>query len=156
MKKPKRCLKLNSLPFDISSHPSRELTAVSNIEGEIIFLSLHDDISKLDTITHHTDSCRRILFTDSSLLSISSDKSFVVCDIETKKVQKKYADAHENPLYALCEVREGKVFATGDDEGVNICNLSKYLYLFNLMYFLLSKFSNIFIEFEDALKFKYE
>jgi WD40 repeat protein len=118
MRKPKRYLKLNSLPFDITCHPSRELTAVSNIEGEIIFLSLQDDISKLDTIQHHTDSCRRILFSDTSLLSISSDKAFVVCDIETRKVEKKFADAHENPLYALCEVRDGKVFATGDDEGV--------------------------------------
>lgn len=118
MKKPKRNLKLSSLPFDIASHPSHELTAVSNIEGEIIFLSLKDDISKQDTIQPHSDSCRRILFSDTSLLSISSDKSFVVSDLETKKVQKKFTDAHENALYALCEVRDGKVFATGDDEGV--------------------------------------
>ena len=118
MKKPKRILKLPSLPFDIASHPSHELTAVSNIEGEIIFLSLKDDISKLDTIQPHTDSCRRLLFSDTSLLSISSDKSFVVSDLETKKVQKKFTDAHEHALYALCEVRDGKVFATGDDEGV--------------------------------------
>lgn len=118
MKKPKRCLKLNSLPFDIISHPTQDLTAVSTIEGEIVFLSLQDDISKIDTVLQHADSCRRILFSGTSLLSISSDKSFCVCDIETRKVQHRYQNAHDNPLYALCEVRDGKVFATGDDEGV--------------------------------------
>ena len=39
-------------------------------------------------------------------------------------MQHRYQNAHDNPLYALCEVRDGKVFATGDDEGVSLFLLS--------------------------------
>ena len=112
----KKEYRLSCLPFDIKSHPTRDVVAVSTIEGEIHLLS--SSLTKLDSLTPHTDSCRRILFSGDSLYSISSDKSLVRCDVETRKVVKKYSDAHEHSLYALCEVRDGNVFATGDDEGV--------------------------------------
>ena len=119
MKKENKFLQLPSLPFDITSHQS--LCAVSNIDGEITFLQFGDEeITAIDTIKHHTESCRRLIFSGAAgetLLSISSDKTLVHCDVETRKVVKKYEN--EYPLYALCEVRSGNLFATGDDEGVS-------------------------------------
>ena len=128
MKKEAKHLKLSSLPFDITSHPSLDLVAVSNIDGEITFLRCNGDdsgdnagdsgvITALDTIKHHTDSCRRLLFSGSSLLSISSDKTLVQCDVDSRRVIRRFDNEHA--LYALCDVRNGNVFATGDDEGVS-------------------------------------
>lgn len=117
MRKENKSLKLRSLPFDITCHPSNDLTAVCNIEGEILLLKANDDdIKVVDTLKHHSDSCRRAIFSDDKMLSISSDGAMLVWDTLSCKVISKHE--HDNALYSICEVRDNQVFATGDDEGV--------------------------------------
>eukprot|EP00116_Pleurobrachia_bachei_P006081 sb/3466343/ len=115
--KPKCLLKLRSLPFSVDSHQTSDLVALSNIDGNILLLSTDPKPKKLKTLNTHTESCRVVLFVGDQLVSISSDKSIALTDVEKRKVVRRFEDAHDHALYSLCDVREN-VLATGDDGGV--------------------------------------
>nr|SVE84309.1 EOG090X07S3 [Daphnia pulex] len=111
---------VNCMVTDISFHPSKELIAMSNIEGEITCYKYGNEENELlHTLNHHKKSCRVLSFNhDGALLfSASKDKSVVITDTETMTVTQSFRKAHDSPIYSLL-CMDANIWASGDDDGV--------------------------------------
>ncbi|KAL3146127.1 hypothetical protein ABBQ38_015474 [Trebouxia sp. C0009 RCD-2024] len=114
------CVRLPEQPMDCSFHPSEQLVAAGIITGQVR-VSEYDGTSttRRSQKRLHSESCRAVQFSSSGdcLLTGSADKSLVVLDTGTCKVQKTYQDAHPAGVSRLLALSES-TFASGDDDGL--------------------------------------
>lgn len=100
---------------DCSFHPSEQLVAAGIITGQVR-VSEYDGTSttRRSQKRLHSESCRAVQFSSSGdcLLTGSADKSLVVLDTGTCKVQKTYQDAHPAGVSRLLALSES-TFASG-------------------------------------------
>lgn len=117
---PPKPISFDNIIMDVCCHPSRELVAVGDIDGQV---SIHSYSSagthcQLMSFSGHKKSCRRVRFNSdgSQLITASKDKSIQVIDMTAGSVAAKIKDAHESAVFSLLLVTDNLV-ATGDDEG---------------------------------------
>lgn len=106
--------------FDISLHPTAPVLSAGLISGNIELhkYSLESESSELLLrLSHHSSSCRGLLFRNDGLqlYSISSDLSLCVVD-QSGQVVMSYKNAHSSPINKLCNISPN-IIATGDDAG---------------------------------------
>uniref|UniRef100_A0A1B6E1Q1 WD repeat-containing protein 55 homolog n=1 Tax=Clastoptera arizonana TaxID=38151 RepID=A0A1B6E1Q1_9HEMI len=110
----------DDLIVDISFHPSDDIIAAATIVGDVLIYKYSVVGTELvKTLEVHRKSCRAVEFSSSgkTVITGSKDKSLIITDVETTKLNKCFDDAHEDPLYCLLEVNEN-VIASGDENGV--------------------------------------
>lgn len=117
---PPKSISFDNIIMDVCCHPSRELVAVGDIDGEV---SIHSYCAagtsrQLMSFNGHKKSCRRVRFNSdgSQLVTASKDKSVQVFDMAAGSVTAKIKDAHESAIFSLLLVNDN-VIATGDDDG---------------------------------------
>lgn len=104
---------------DISCHPQNNLIAVASMTGDAFFYKYTNDENILEkTLELHEDACRDVEFSKdgNSLFSVSKDKTIMISDVETGKLNRFYEHSHTVPIYCV-RVFDENVFATGDDDG---------------------------------------
>ncbi|XP_018578500.1 WD repeat-containing protein 55 homolog [Anoplophora glabripennis] len=105
---------------DISFHPHNNILAISNIIGDVLLYkySIEENIL-ISSLELHTKACRDIEFScdGNTLFSTSKDKSVMISDVNSGKLERFYENCHEVPVYCLTIIDEN-MFSTGDDDGV--------------------------------------
>eukprot|EP00252_Welwitschia_mirabilis_P000432 TRINITY_DN1042_c0_g2_i1.p1 TRINITY_DN1042_c0_g2~~TRINITY_DN1042_c0_g2_i1.p1 ORF type:complete len:353 (+),score=62.93 TRINITY_DN1042_c0_g2_i1:221-1279(+) len=116
-------IELETVPFDLSFHPSVSIVAVGLISGHV-HLYRYGDLSsdsaeRLWSQVAHETSCRGVRFIESgkTLLTASSDCSILAIDVETGRHVARLDNAHPHPINCLTNLTEATV-ASGDDEGI--------------------------------------
>ena len=74
---------LDAQPLGFSFHPKHDVVAIGLITGAVeLHTYSRDHTSRAMTLSHHTDSCRAVAFSESGdmLYSASSDKSLCCID----------------------------------------------------------------------------
>ncbi|XP_052756896.1 WD repeat-containing protein 55 homolog [Galleria mellonella] len=120
---------------DISFSPIKNLIAIANIVGDILLYEYSNDETKLvNTLELHLKACRQVEFDNNGLTvySTAKDKVIMATDVETGKLKQCYENAHEEPVYSLKCLDNGKI-VTGDDGGtVKLWDMRKPDPIFNL------------------------
>ncbi|XP_021375127.1 WD repeat-containing protein 55-like [Mizuhopecten yessoensis] len=119
LEKPKD-IKFDGVVVDICFHPSKDVIAAGDIDGEV---SLHSysasrENSTLMSFKNHKKACRALRFSANGeeLYTASKDKSIHVVDMNTGALKRKLKKAHESPIYSMLVTGEN-FLATGDDDG---------------------------------------
>eukprot|EP00095_Tigriopus_kingsejongensis_P004957 maker-scaffold96_size378025-snap-gene-0.18 protein:Tk04957 transcript:maker-scaffold96_size378025-snap-gene-0.18-mRNA-1 annotation:"wd repeat-containing protein 55" len=105
---------------DISFHPSEDLIAVADMNGQItVFAYTNEKNTAKKKLNIHKKAVRSIEYSMDGrhLYSGSKDKSFKVTDLETGQVTLKIPQAHESSLNRVQPINE-YFCATGDEDGV--------------------------------------
>lgn len=100
---------------DLSFHPDEDILAVGTISGDVlVYKYTNEENTLLNTIEMHTKAIRDIEFNlDGSLLyTTSKDKSIMMTDVHTGKLNRFYDNAHTVPIYRINVIDEN-LFATG-------------------------------------------
>uniref|UniRef100_A0A8C2I879 WD repeat-containing protein 55 n=1 Tax=Cyprinus carpio TaxID=7962 RepID=A0A8C2I879_CYPCA len=114
-------IKLEAIANTIAFHPSRDILAAGDIDGDLYLFSYsctEGENRELWSSGHHLKSCRKVLFSadGQKLFSVSKDKAVHILDAEAGKLLTRIPKAHNAPINALLLVDEN-IVATGDDEG---------------------------------------
>ncbi|KAL4706033.1 hypothetical protein ACJJTC_014255 [Scirpophaga incertulas] len=120
---------------DISFNPIKNIIALANIVGDVLLYEYSNDETKLiDTHELHLQPCRSVEFDDDGLImyTTAKDKAIMATDVTTGKLKHCYENAHNEPVYTMLTLDNGKL-VTGDDEGtVKLWDMRKSDPIFSL------------------------
>lgn len=112
-------IKTDDYVVDLSFHPDEDILAIGTSVGDVLIYKFANEENTLSA-THelHTKAIRGVEFTrdGSGLISTGRERSILLSDVETGKLKWFVDDAHEEPVYTMCNIGE-HTFATGDDDG---------------------------------------
>ncbi|XP_053169659.1 WD repeat-containing protein 55 [Hemicordylus capensis] len=112
---------LESAANTIAFHPSRDIIAAGDVDGDIYVYSyscLEGGNKELWSSGHHLKSCREVSFSHdgNKLFTVSKDKSIHILNVEEGRLVTRFNKAHNSGLNCLLVIDE-HLFATGDDGG---------------------------------------
>ncbi|DBA90662.1 hypothetical protein WJX77_010677 [Trebouxia sp. C0004] len=113
-------VKLPEQPMDCSFHPTESLLAAGIITGQVRISEYSENgATRKSQKRLHSESCRAVQFSGlgDALLTGSADKSIVLLDTGTCKVQRIQQNAHPTGISRLAVLSETS-FVSGDDNGL--------------------------------------
>lgn len=113
-------ISFKSQVFDMSFHPSKDIIAAGEIEGNVTVYSysISEENHVLLDLRHHKKACRALSFSPDGLhlFTASKDKSLQAVDMNTGGIAHSVKKAHNSPVYCM-KVISNSLLATGDDNG---------------------------------------
>lgn len=109
-------IKVDDFVTDLSFHTGEDILAVGTVTGDVlVYRYANEENQLLHTLEVHAKACRTVEFTTDGtcILSSSRDKSIMITDVETSKLQRFWDEAHEEPVYSMLVIDEN-LFATGE------------------------------------------
>lgn len=112
-------IKINTVATDLSFHPDKNVLAVSNMEGHLLFYDVDDNSTKINDISVHADNIRSLdFFPDGSrVASVSSDGTFYFTDVEKKRKIPVNIDSEVDLEFYSVRTLTNDVCVTGHENG---------------------------------------
>lgn len=95
----------SNLVQDCAIHPSGKLVVAGFVDGSVRFLDCSGaELIEDKKLEVHQDSCRGVAYTqqDATLLTCSADRSLMLYDLQSSKIEAQLQEAHECAIERCC------------------------------------------------------